>query len=365
MCSPPSSAGRVYEAADLLLVSQAKRAAEVVLEGVLRLPVAKATDLSTPAGFDQAVAVLAAKLRRAASGAEAAAVREAVQALDVDWRRTSAADRRRLVAAAMAAARRATAAVSPHIQVPLSTAANSVVAATRDHARRVGRLSIRADFNALDRRITTHIVASQGNFVRDEYGRRVDAFGASARQIVASGVEQGLGRADIGQALQAAARAELIERAPFYWEVVAAAFTGQGRSFAQISAYAEAGIKRYQIEAVLDEATTPICRYLHGKSFSVAEAVSRFERVEHLSSPEDIKRELPWVRQGRHEATGLPRLYVNGRSGRVDLAEVTTSGAGASAFRALVSDQVLSDLGVGFPPYHGLCRTVVVAGSAA
>ncbi|MBK7537549.1 MAG: head morphogenesis protein [Myxococcales bacterium] len=361
MCRPPPSAGRVCEAADLLLVSKAKRAAEVVLGGILRLPVAKVTDLSTPAGFDQAVAVLAAKLRRAASGAEAAAVREAIRALDVDWRRTSASDRSRLVAAALAAARRATAAVPPRIEVPLSAAANSIVAATRDHARRAERLSIRAEFNALDRRITAHIVSSQGNFVRDEYGRRVDAFGASARQIVASGVDQGLGRADIGQALQAAARAELIERAPFYWEVVAAAFTGQGRSFAQLSAYAEAGIKRYQIEAVLDEATTPICRYLHGKSFAVAEAVSRFERVEHLSSPEDIKRELPWVRQARHEPTGRTRLYVDGRAGRVDLAEM--KGEGASAFRALVSDQALSDLGVGFPPYHGLCRTVVVSTS--
>lgn len=364
MSSQRPTASDVGNADDLLVVNQARSAAELVLERFLRLPTAKATDLSTPAGFDQAVAVLAAKLRRAASGAEAAAVRDAIRALDVDWRRTSASDRRRWIAAAVAAARRATAAVPRRLEGALSAAATSVVAATRERTRRAERLSIHADVNALDRRILEHVVSSQSNFVRDEYGRRVDRFGAAARQVVAAGLEQGLGRTDIAQALQAAAQAELLERAPFYWEVVAAAFTGRGRCFAQISAYAEAGIQRYQIEAVLDEATTPICRYLHGKSFSVTEAVRRFDRVEQLSSPEDIKLELPWVRQGRHEPTGRTRLYVNGRAGRVDLAEMTGAREGPSSFRALASDQALSDLGVGFPPFHGLCRTLVVAGGA-
>ena len=44
--------------------------------------------------------------------------------------------------------------------------------------------------------------------------------------------------------LERAARAVLIERQPFYWEVVAASFVGQGRSFAQMSSYAEAGIRQ-------------------------------------------------------------------------------------------------------------------------
>lgn len=348
----------------LLLVHEARIAADELLGGYLRLRIDKATDLSTAADFDRAVALLAARLRRAAGRADVDAVRDTVSILDVDWSRTTAAVRRRLVSEAMAAASRATAIIPMRIQVPLGDAAESVVAATRTHARRHQGLAIAADFNVLDRRIIQHVTSSQSNFVRDEYGRRVDGLGEQARQIVAAGLEQGLGRADIAADLERAARVALIDRAPFYWEVVASSFIGRGRSFAQMSSYAEAGIQRYLIEAVLDERTTHICRYLHGKSFSVADAVKRFERVEQLERPEDIKRALPWVRERRDAETGRTRLYVDGAAGRTALAEVTRSAFGTrddrGDFRSLASDDALRGVGIGFPPYHGLCRTTTL-----
>ena len=76
-------------------------------QGHLADLVAKAMNLGTRAGFDRAVALLAAQLRRATGRADVDAVREAVAVLDVDWVRTTAAERRRLVAEAMAAALRA------------------------------------------------------------------------------------------------------------------------------------------------------------------------------------------------------------------------------------------------------------------
>jgi SPP1 gp7 family putative phage head morphogenesis protein len=160
-----------------------------------------------------------------------------------------------------------------------------VVATTRTDARRSQRLAIGAEFNAIDRRVIDHVTSSQGNFVRDEYGRRIESLGEEARRIVAAGLEEGLGRDDIAHALEQAARATLIDRAPFYWETVAASFIAQGRSYAQMSSYAEAGIRQYRIEAVLDEQTTNICRYLHGKTFSVADAIRRFDRIEHARRP--------------------------------------------------------------------------------
>jgi SPP1 gp7 family putative phage head morphogenesis protein len=215
------------------------------------------------------------------------------------------------------------------------------------------------------RTTAAHVVASQGNFVRDEYGRRLGSLSEKARAIVASGLEQGLGRADIAGELERAARGALVERSPFYWELVASSFIGQGRSFAQMSSYAEAGIQRYRIEAVLDERTTHICRYLHGKSFEVADALRRFERVETMEQPEDIKRELPWVREGRDAETGRTRLYVDGGAGRRMIAEVSRSGTGIrddpGEFRPLASDRGLADVGVGFPPFHALCRSTCLA----
>nr|WP_237078802.1 hypothetical protein [Myxococcus xanthus] len=126
-----------------------------------------------------------------------------------------------------------------------------------------------------------------------------------------------------------------------------------------MSSYAEAGVRRYRIEAVLDEATTQVCRFLHGKAFSVGEALQRFERLESLSQPEDLKQELP--------GGGRALLYVNRGGQETRLAEVLRSAVGTrddvGEFRSLVSDRQLAEVGVGFPPYHGLCRTTTLGSS--
>lgn len=349
----------------LLQVHEARRAADELVRDYLRLPIAKALQLGTPGGFDRAVALLAARLRRATEQADADAVRHALQVLDVDWPRTTASERRRLVSAALVAAGRATAIVPARIRAPLGDMADAIVGSTRTDVRRIQGLAIAADLNALDRRMIAHVASSHASFVRDAYGRRLDAFGEVARRVVARGLEQGLGRDDIASDLERAARAALVSRSPFYWEVVASAFIGQGRSLAQVSSYAEAGIQAYRIEAVLDERTTDICRYLHGKTFVVADALQRFDRVERLAQPEDVKRMLPWVRQERNPETQETRLYVNGARGRVDLADVVRSARGArderGTFRAIASDSALREVGIGPPPYHGLCRTTTLA----
>src|SRR5262249_5089936 len=99
--------------------------------------------------------------------------------------------------------------------------------------------------------------------------------------------------------------------------------------------------------------------------FAVTDALDRFDRVEALERPEDIKRELPWVREARDPGTGRARLYVDGGAGRTDLAEVVRSQNGTrddvGAFRALASDAALNEVGIGFPPYHGLCRSTTLA----
>ncbi len=343
----------------LIELHDARVFADELLEQVLRLPVEKAMDLGSPQGFDRASTLLAARLRRSAAPAEVDALREAVAVLDVDWGRTTAAQRRRLVEESLAAAGRSTALIPQRIQVPLGEAATAVINATRTHSRQVQELAIGARFNALDHRVARHIVNAQGLFVRDEYGRRLDVFGREARRIVASGLEQGLGRSEIASELAAAARAELIDRAPFYWEVVASAFVGQGRSFAQVSSYAEAGVQRYRIEAVLDERTTHICRYLHGKTFAVEDALQKFEQVDRLEDPEAIKQALPWVR----ERLDGERLTLHG-AGK-PIAEVTRSALGArddvGEFRQRLSDDRLVEAGLGFPPFHGLCRSITTA----
>lgn len=345
------------------LVLEARHASDLILGRYLRVPMAKAMNLGTPRGFDRAVAELAAALRSRSATSDAEAVRSVIGILDVDWLGIAADQRRNLIAQAMQSAGRITSAVPHAVETVFGPAADEVVDATRTAARSGQRLSIAADFNALDRRITEHLRTSQTTYVRDEYGRRNVAFGEQARTIVADGLESGLGRDDIAADLQAAAEGILAGRGQLYWEVLAGSFVSQGRSFAQLSAYAEAGIDRYLIEAVLDERTTEICRFLHGKSFSVGAGLRTFERME--ADPESVPAVAPWVREAVDPDTGRKVLFVDSGGQRTAVAEVTRSGFGSrddrGEFERSLAEQQLLDLGISFPPYHGLCRSTTVA----
>ena len=61
---------------------------------------------------------------------------------------------------------------------------------------------------------------------------------------------------------------------------------------------------------------------------------------------------------------GRKMLYVDRGGDRQTLAEVTRSGLGTSddvgEFTRGRSGKDLMDLGVSFPPFHGLCRTTTV-----
>ena len=348
---------------DLHLVVRAREAADEILERYLRVRLNKAFDLGSARGFDRAVGKLASLLGASAADSDDAAVRAALGVLDVDWTGTTAGQRRTLIGRALEAAGRRTAAVPRAVQAVFGDAATEVVQATRDAARRGQGLAIAADFNALDKRIVRHLASSQANYVRDEYGRRHEAFGERARQIVADGLEAGLGREDIARDLERAARDVIAGRGSFYWEVIAGSFVSRGRSFAQLSSYAEAGIDRYIIEAVLDEHTTEICRFLHGKTFSVDSGLRTFEQVE--AEPDLVKDITPWVREAIDPDTGRKVLFVERGDSRIPVAEVTRSAVGTrddrGEFARGLSERDLANLGISFPPYHGLCRSTTVA----
>ena len=234
--------------------------------------------------------------------------------------------------------------------------------ATRNATRRQGQLSIAADFNALDKRIVRHLRTSQANFVRDEYGRRHEAFGEQARRIVAEGLEAGLGRQELARDLERAAKDVIAGRNSIYWEVVAGSFVSRGRSFAQLSAFAEASIERYVWESVLDEHTTECCRFLHGKVFAVGAGLKTFDRVER--EPDRIKELTPWVRESADPETGRKILIAENRGQQIRVADVSRSAAGTrddrGEFARSLSERELTDLGVSMPPAHALCRSTIL-----
>ena len=113
------------------LIHSAREITDELLERYYGLPIEKALDLHTRGGFDLAVDRLSVELRRETTAADSDALRIALRVLDVDWRRTSADQRRELVARAMAEASRATAQVPKRLEVVLGRKADQIVAATR------------------------------------------------------------------------------------------------------------------------------------------------------------------------------------------------------------------------------------------
>ena len=354
---------RSATADDHALLITGREAADVLLERCLGVRVSKAFDLGTPHGLDRAIGELAGLLRVRASDSDDAAVRAAVGVLDVDWHRTTPEQRRTLIGRALEAAGRRTIAMPRQLRAVFDPAAEAVVRATRDAARRHQRLGIGVDFNAIDHRIVRHLQTSQASYVTDEYGRRHEAFSVKARGIVEDGLAAGLGRDDIARDLEQAAKDVLAGRSSFYWDIIAATFVSRGRSYAQLSAYAEAGITRYVIEAVLDERTTICCRFMHGKTFTVASGLRTFEQVE--AHPDRIKELTPWVREARDPQSGRAALFVERDGGREPVALVTRSGVGTKddlgEFARGRSEGDLTGLGLVMPPFHGACRTTTVS----
>jgi SPP1 gp7 family putative phage head morphogenesis protein len=253
--------------------------------------------------------------------------------------------------------------VLPHVNQVLAVEADALVEGTRRATVERFDLSIAADTTKTDERIARFVSESQGNFVRDEYGRRADAMSERARELVSNGLEQGLGRDDIAEQLSTDLTLSAANRGRVYWETVAMSFANRGRTYTELAAFEEAEVERYRFDAVLDEVTSHVCRFLHGKVFSVERAMKRFRDVERLRDPEGIQDVQPWVQVGADDDGNQVLFYERGDRRRV-VAQVDEPSVGqrdevGSFSRALSSEQ-LEAAGVSVPPLHGRCRSTIV-----
>ncbi len=334
------------------------------LQGTLS-PVWKRIDPLTPDGFDRIVDRVARALRSATLETEAEAVRRAIDRLDVDWPNLSPEGRAAVVQAANRALVDLPQTVLPAINDVFEVESERVIRATRASLRTRFEFPIGTDLTRVDERIAVFVAESQINFIRDEYGRRLENLSAVARDVVADGAQQGLGRDAVAQNLGEALRGRIKGRNAFYWDVVAAAFVNRARSFAEVSAFDESGVVQYQISAVLDEVTTDICRFLHGRILSVGHAMALMRDGELLREPEDIKAAQPWLAVKR-DRRGNRVIVIPKPEGDILAATVTESAehAGRKDARGTFSNEIssvgLMDAGVGPPPFHGLCRTTLL-----
>lgn len=327
----------------------------------LRLPAAKAIDPLTPDGFLRIVA----QVRRALSGAvaqnEAAAVREALRILDVDWPNMTSAGRAAVIEAAREAIGVAGVRAMPRVESVLRVSGSRVMGSTRVASTRRYGFTIGTSLSERDRAAERYVRISTANFVRDHYGVRADELSARARDVVAQGLEEGAGREAIARALQTEL-GDQVMRGESYWQVVAGQFTNSARTFSQIGAFQEAGIESFMFAAVLDEVTTDECRFYDGQVFPLSVAVAARDRLSNLSNPDDVYQASPWVRSGRGE-DGSRVLYVDRGQGREVIATIDRSGVGArddrGSFTSALSPAQLASMTPPMPPLHANCRSTI------
>ena len=87
-------------------------------------------------------------------------------------------------------------------------------------------------------------------------------------------------------------------------------------------------IDTYQVTEILDGRHCPVCEYMHGKTFRVAQEAARVERLLQIFDPAELRAAAPWPRQ---DAASLAQLRA-------------------------MSGEELQNAGLGSPPYHPLCR---------
>jgi SPP1 gp7 family putative phage head morphogenesis protein len=337
-------------------------AAEDILRDVFR--VEKALDPLDADDFMSIVRRLSRAVRGVARPAEDAALRRALERLDVDWPNLAPQARDQVIRAAKQALSAVDEQVLPKVDEIFEVEAENVVGRTRrSTVRRLG-LRIGADTTRSDERVAKFVRESQGNFVRDEYGRRREAFSDQAKDIVASGVERGLGRDDIVADLSSAMAREAFDQSRDYWEVVSMVFTNRARTYTQLGAFGESGIERYRFDAVLDEVTSEVCRFMHGKVFTVERAVDRFRDVERARDAEAIRDVQPFVQVGADRDGNQVLFYERGGRRRA-VAQVDEPAVGArdevGRYSRALSPVQLEAAGVTVPPIHGRCRSTIVA----
>ena len=91
-------------------------------------------------------------------------------------------------------------------------------------------------------------------------------------------------------------------------------------------------VSSYQVSAVLDGRSCPVCRYMHGKSFEVTSARTKLFDVLQENDPEALRQKHPWPGQSKD---ALHRLY-----------QMPSSELAANGYEV--------------PPYHPLCRCTLV-----
>lgn len=339
------------------------RGDNLVVDGVL---VSKALSPTDPVDGRLIAERLAGQLQHAERVAVGAQFAQYVDDLKVDWPSLDDRGMSRELGKIRGDLRRmlggAARDVMPTWTTQVETTLKDVHRATRRTIKQNFLPRVGVSLQQPDYRAVRTIAEQQGWWMRNADGVRSEALTRQARGIVRDGLSKGLGRQEIGANLRRGIPQAWQAMGKNYFNVVASVATSRARSYSEVSGYVNVGIAALEIQAVIDERTTEICRALDGQRIDTHVVSSQIEASFNVSPPEQIKQVSPFLRERFNQKRGV--MEIKTANGRHHIADVLRSGKGRvddrGQHRYYKAGNKLADANVGPPPYHELCRSWTV-----
>jgi hypothetical protein len=191
------------------------------------------------------------------------------------------------------------------------------------------KLGLYMDWNYVDENALYWLENHHMYWVESYYDKHISN---ALSRYVAEGMEQGLGRKEVGQRIKGFFNkyTGVNFKPDSYWTGFAANGMNRARNFGLVQGYDELGIQYLEILAVMDERTSAICKNMNGKRIPVNAAVGQRDMLMAAQDPEDVKIISPWPK-----------------------------GVLVDQLKTMSTDGLVAE-GVIMPPYHFHCRTTVV-----
>lgn len=328
-----------------------------------RVDLRKALDPNKPADFLKIQAALGKATQGLVGAAEAKALKEALGLLDVDWKSMDAKTKAKVVGAAKLAVNPVKV-VMPKLQAHFEANAEKLGKQTKEAntTKKFGG-TLSPNLNLVDKKILKAAAKSQAHFVTDEYGNRSEYFSKRARNIVERGLKAGKGSKEIGRELKEQLTKSTFDRSQAYWNMIAGVFANRARTYVNLASFAEVGFTEFEFDSVLDERTSNVCRFMHGRRFRVQDALASYAAVSASSNPEDVKTVQPWLAQGVDDQGNSMLYHKDGAGNRVQVAGIASSAVGTKdntgSFTGAMGNSQLAAAGIMTPPLHGNCRSTI------
>lgn len=197
-------------------------------------------------------------------------------------------------------------------------------------------------FKVKDRRAINKVLDSNKIFINGEYSGRLSMM---TSKLIAKDFETTGGSASsLANRMRTELPAYFGAHDQNYLEIVSGVQLNNARTYSQLRVYQDADLKKFEVVAVGDRKTSPFCLRIDGMTFRVDEALGVFRKMGNAKTM-----------KGLRKAKSFVRTVGKGDNVKFKL------GTGSKSYDPNdITEELLSQFGSVFPPYHPRCRTTTV-----